>query len=154
MSKFIERYIEEKHTLAELRSQFRAVHLEALRDRMESHLLGWGVIGDPLRSRSCYDTEQWAQEMLHHLDEPVVQSFALDQVPASLSLRLEKEAKAALEHDSVTWDDEVEGVVDQDAPACPDVHTLSDDQLCDYIDLAITASVARSARSGDREKLL
>ena len=140
MNQFIERYYEEKLSLAALRSQFRAVHLESLRDRIQSHLLGWGVIGDTMCARSHYDAEQWALEMLHHLDDPVTQSFGLDTVPREIGTRLEDQARAALEHDSVTWDDSVDGVVDHDAAPCAPVETMTDDELCDYIDDSIKES--------------
>jgi hypothetical protein len=78
--------------------------------------------------------------MDRHLLDPVTQDFGLGAAAHTWSSRLEKEAIAALEHDSVTWADGTEGVVDHDAPACADVTTMTDDDLCEYVDFAVKES--------------
>jgi hypothetical protein len=134
---------DEQRSLAELRSEFRASALANLRAQYTSHHeLGWSMTGDPAASRPRYSAEQWAYEMDRHLLDPVTQDFGLGAAH-QWSSRLEKEAVAALEHDSVTWADGTEGVVDHDAPACADVTTMSDDDLCEYVDYAVKESQCR-----------
>ena len=132
---------DEQRTYAELREAFRAAHLAMLRDQYSGyHPLGWAMVGDPARARDKYDAEGWSFEMLHHLDAPVTQDFGLTEARNTWSARLEKEAQAALAHDSVTWNDDVAGVADTDAPPCADVGAMTDDELCDYIDRSIKES--------------
>jgi hypothetical protein len=130
-----------QRSYAALRAEFRASALAALRDQYAGHHpVGWLMIGDSAHARDRYDAESWSFEMLHRLDEPVTQDFGLDSVPAAVSVKLEEQAQAAALHESVTWDDSVSGVCDHDAPPCQDVHTMTDVQLCDYIDAAIKES--------------
>jgi hypothetical protein len=131
---------DEQRSLSELRSEFRDQALANLRDQYAGyHPCGWAMIGDPARARDKYSAEEWSFEMLHHLDDPVTQDFGLGAAHR-WSSRLEKEAQAAIAHDSVTWDDSVAGVADADAPACADVTTMTDDELADYVDLSIRES--------------
>jgi len=141
---------DEQRSLAELRSEFRASALANLRAQYTSrHQVGWNIIGDPATARPRYSAEQWAMEMDRHLLDPVTQDFGLGAAdPYSYptfywAQKLEKQAQAALEHDSVTWADGTEGVVDHDAPACADVTTMSDDDLCEYVDYAVKESQCR-----------
>ena|SRR6202140_4142333 len=131
---------DEQRTYAELREEFRAANRERIHDNLLTHPLGWGVLGDPSKSRVRFTAEEWSLQMLFHLDAPVTQDFGLGDVPAKFIARIEAQVRAALEHDSVTWDDSVPGVVDHDAPPCCDVGAMSDDELCDYIDTAIKES--------------
>lgn len=131
---------EEQRSLSELRAEFRAANRERLHDQMLSHPIGWGVIGDPRYARSLYTPEQWAIVMFNHMDSPVTQDFGLDCVPMALWLRLEKQAIDTLHHTAVTWDDSIAGVCDHEAPPCPPVSTMTDEELCDYIDSAIKDS--------------
>lgn len=128
---------DEQRSYAELRKEFRLTHRQSLIDQMSTHPLGWGIIGDPLRARDRYTAEEWAIELDHHLLTPVIQDFSLDRVPVEMWDRLAKLAHNSLLHESVTWDDEVEGVVDHDAPPCPPVDTLTDEQLCQYVEDSI-----------------
>ena len=131
---------EEQRSYAELRDEFRQTALVNLRGQFNSHHeLGWSMIGDPARSRARYSPEEWVKEMLLRLDEPVTQEFGLDDIPFTVSVKLEQQAQAAMLHESATWSDEVSGVVDHDAPAC-DLAAMSDDQVCDYIADAIERS--------------
>lgn len=132
---------DEQRSLAELRAEFRADNLARIRSRFEGyHPVGWQMIGDSSRARDHYSAEQWAIEMLRRLDAPVTQDFGLQDAPLSVEADLAELADAALLHDSVTWDDSVPGVHDHDAPPCADVHTMTDEQLCTYIDSAIEES--------------
>jgi len=134
-------HADEQRSLAELRSEFRSEALSNLRAQYAGrHPIGWQMIGDPATARDHYSAEQWAMELDCHLLAPVEQDFGLSIVPDSVSVRMEKEAIAALEHDSVTWADGTEGVVDHDAPACCDVGRMTDEELCDYVDEAIKES--------------
>ena len=69
-----------------------------------------------------------------------MQDFGLADVPMALSEKVEDLAQKALLHDDVTWEDSVDGVTDHDAPACPDVLRMSDEDLCSYVDAAIKGS--------------
>jgi|ERR1700733_7715324 len=132
---------DEQRTYAELRSEFRAATLAFIRANYAGyHPLGFAMIGDPTRARDHYSAEEWSFEMLHRLDSPVTQDFGLTEARFTWSTRLEKEAQAALAHDSVTWDDSVAGVADADAPPCADVTTMTDDDLCEYVDRSIRES--------------
>jgi hypothetical protein len=132
---------DEQRSLAELRSEFRLDALDNLRSQyVGHHPIGWAMIGDPSRARDKYTAEEWSFEMLHRLDDPVTQDFGLTEARYTWSSRLEKEAQAALAHDSVTWDDSVAGVADADAPPCADVTTMTDDDLCEYVDRSIRES--------------
>jgi hypothetical protein len=132
---------DEQRSLAELRSEFRDQALANLRDQYAGyHPCGWAMIGDPARARDKYSAESWSFEMLHRLDDPVTQDFGLTEARHTWSTRLEKEAQAALAHDSVTWDDSVAGVADSDALACADVTHMTDEELCEYVDAAIKES--------------
>lgn len=123
----------------ELRAEFRAMRRAEIHSQLQSHPCRWGVLADgPARDR--FDTTHWAMEMMHRLDSPVTQDFGLIEVPRSLGERLETLAHKAILHDSVTWDDSVEGTVDHDAPPCADVTTMTDSELCDYVDRAIQES--------------
>jgi hypothetical protein len=143
---------DEQRSLAELRSEFRASALASLRSQYTSHhQMGWSMTGDPAASRPHYSSEQWAYEMDRHLLDPVTQDFGLGAAH-TWSARLEKEAIAALEHDSVTWADGTEGVVDHDSPACADVTTMSDDDLADYVDRSIKESEALTCDLCEKKK--
>jgi len=133
---------DEERSYAELRSEFRAASLAFLRASYADyrHQLGWDVIGDPATARAHYSAEQWRDQMLLRMDAPVEQDFGLTEAQHTWSARLEKEAQAALAHEQVTWDDSTAGVVDHDAPPCADVTTMSDDDLCDYVDRSIKES--------------
>ena len=132
---------EEQRSLAELRSEFRTTNLVRLRNLYEGqHPLGWDMVGDPYYARDRYDAAAWAHEMLVRLDAPCSQDFGLGDVPTKLSIQLEELAERSLLHESVTWDSDVEGVVDHDAPPCGPVAGMSDDELCDYVTNAIELS--------------
>jgi len=132
---------DEQRSLSELRSEFRSTALYNLQSQYAGHHpVGWNMVGDPTRSRNHYDAEHWSFELLHHLNAPVTQDFGLAAVPRVIAIRLSAQAAAALEHDSVTWSDNVSGVTDHDAPACVDVTSMSDDDLCEYVDTAIRES--------------
>jgi hypothetical protein len=134
---------DEQRSLAELRSEFRSESLANLRSQYAGkHELGWNIIGDPETSRSHFTPEQWAYEMDRHLLSPVSQDFGLNDVPSATSVKLEKQAQAALSHDEVTWSDDTEGVVEHDAPACCEVGQMTDEQLCEYVDRSIKESEA------------
>jgi hypothetical protein len=133
---------DEQRTYAELREEFRAANLQRIRSEFcGQHPLGWNMIGDPSTARDRYTAEQWAMEMLDRLDDPCRQDFGLTSNHANrLGARLEKQAQAALDHDSVTWPEGTDGTADADAPACCDVGAMTDEELCDYIDTAIQGS--------------
>jgi hypothetical protein len=132
---------DEQRNLAELRSEFRSDALVNLRSQYAGHHpIGWNMVGDSATARDRYSPEQWAMEMDRHLCDPVTQDFGLGAVPPAISARLEKQAAAALAHDSVTWAEGTEGTRDHDAPACADVTTMSDDELCAYVDRSIKES--------------
>jgi hypothetical protein len=127
---------DEQRTYAELRSEFRATHLSSLRLEMHSHSHGLMRIGDLLPS----DPLARALALDSAMCAPVRQDFGLDFAPAKLGSDLESLAQKSLLHESVTWDDSVSGVTDHDAPPCPDVTSMTDDDLCDYVDYAIKES--------------
>jgi len=132
---------DEQRSLAELRSEFRAQHLADLRSQYAGyHPVGWAMIGDPEMSRSQFTAHEWSEQMLRWLDAPCTQDFGLPAVPAATVDRLYKLAEESLLHESATWDSSVDGVTDHDAPPCADVLTMTDEQLCTYIDQAIEAS--------------
>lgn len=128
---------EEQRSYAELREEFRAAHLIDLRSQMSKHPIGWGVIGEPGRSRAHYDSESWAREMLRHLDTPVNQTFALDRVPESVWKQMAEQAEKSLLHESVTWSDDVGGVVDHDAAPCAPIESMTEEEICNYVEAAI-----------------
>lgn len=132
---------DEQRSYAELRSEFRSEALANLRAQFSgTHPLGWNMIGDSTTARDKYSADDWAYEMLCRLDGHVQQDFGLREVKLTWSARLEKEAQAALLHESATWDDSVSGVTDHDAPACPPVELMTDDQICDYVNKSIEDS--------------
>jgi len=57
-----------------------------------------------------------------------------------LSVRLENLAKESVLHESATWDDSVAGVTDHDSPACAPVESMTDDEICDYVNKSIEDS--------------
>jgi hypothetical protein len=127
---------DEQRTYAELRSEFRAAHLADLRLEMHPHSHGLMRIGDLLPSSPIDRVRALDSAM----SAPVRQDFGLDSAPAKLGSDLESLAQKSLLHESVTWDDSVSGVTDHDAPPCPDVTTMTDDQLCDYVYYSIKES--------------
>ena len=140
MREMVTPHPEEDVSPAILREQFREDHRLNLRSQMSKHPLGWGVIGDTETARDKFSGEGWAREILRCLDSPVSQDFGLDNVPFTVSIRLEEQAQRSILHESVTWDDETEGVVDHDAPECQDVREMTDDELADYVDRSIRES--------------
>ncbi len=135
----IQPHPEEQRSYAELRAEFRASALANLRAQMKRHPSGYLYIGED-RIRRDFTAAEWAQVMLRHLDASVTQDFGLLDAPSKLEAELADLAEKSLLHESVTWDDSVAGVTDHDAPPCSDVSTMSDDQLCDYVDSAIKES--------------
>lgn len=132
---------DEQRTYAALRSEFRALALARIRDSYTgSHPLGWAMTGDPLYARDRYTAEEWSYILDRRLCDPVTQDFGLDAAPSTLGDELEELAQRAVLHDSVTWDDSVHGVTDHDAPPCAPVNTMTDDDICDYVDHAIKES--------------
>jgi hypothetical protein len=127
---------DEQRTYAELRSEFRAAHLADLRSQMHPHSHGLWRIGYLLST----DPELRARALDSAMCAPVRQDLGLDFAPAKLGSELESLAQKSLLHESVTWDDSVSGVTDHDAPPCPDVASMTDDDLCDYVDYAIKES--------------
>jgi hypothetical protein len=127
---------DEQRSYAELRSEFRATHLAALRLEMHLHSHGLMRIGDLLSS----SPPDRVRALDAALCAPVRQDFGLDAVPARFGSDLESLAQKSLLHESVTWDDSVSGVTDHDAPACADVTTMTDYQLCEYVNHAIKES--------------
>jgi hypothetical protein len=127
---------DEQRSYAELRSEFRATHLADLRSQMQPHSHGLMRIGDLLPS----SPPERSRALDGALCDPVRQDFGLDSVPTRFGPELESLAQKALLHESVTWDDSVSGVTDHDAPPCPDVTSMTDDDLCDYVDYAIKES--------------
>lgn len=136
----IQPHPEEQRSYAELREEFRAEHTSNLRAQMSSHHRGWCVIGDPESSRVHFTASQWARELDKHLCEPVTQDFGLNSVPQAMWEWLEDLASKSLLHDSVTWEDSVEGVVDHDASPCPPVESMTDYEICEYVDRSIKES--------------
>ena len=140
---------ERQRSYAELRSEFRAQRLEDLRSQMSKHQLGWGVVGDPEKSRVHYTAEQWCREMLLRLDDPVTQDFGLGDLSIDdvnlLGALLESLAQESEEFERVTWPPGTEGTVDHDAPALEQpVAAMSDEALCDYVEMSIIESEATS----------
>jgi hypothetical protein len=131
---------EQQRTYFELREEFRRDNQERIHSQLKSHPVGWGVLGDSELARDRYSAGDWAKSLLAHLDAPVVQDFGLRDVPFTESVRIEKLAKESLLHDSVTWEDGTEGVVDHDAPPCEDVTTMTDERLFEYVDRSIEES--------------
>jgi hypothetical protein len=131
---------EVERSYAELREEFRATHLADLRSQFADHKYArrWNWIKE-LGERYPSPVD-WALEMLKRLDAPVKLDFGLSETPESLGEKLNKQAIAALEHEQVTWDDSVEGVVDHDAAPMPDHRTLTDDEICDYVEREIERS--------------
>jgi len=128
---------DERRAYLDLREEFRSENKKRIHERLKSHPVGWGVLGDSEIARDRYNANEWRDEMLKRMDAPVVQDFGLTDVPFTLSVRLEKQAQASSLHDSVTWE---EGE-DQDAPACKDVSTMTDDEIADYVEKSIKESV-------------
>lgn len=127
---------EEQRTYAELRTEFRADNLERIRSEFAGqHPVGWNMIGDPTTARDGYSASQWRDEMLKRMDEPVIQDFGLSEVPLSVWIKMADQAVNAEYHDSVTWE---EGE-DQDASPC-DLSSMSEDEICDYVDREIRES--------------
>lgn len=127
---------DEQRTYAELREEFRSDNLERIRGEfLGKHPVGWNMVGDPTTARDRYNAVSWCRGMLARLDAPVIQDFGLGSVPGIFSMRLEKQAQAAVAHDSVTWD---EGE-DQDSPAC-DLENMTDEEIAEYVDRSIRES--------------
>jgi hypothetical protein len=127
---------DEERPLHELRSEFRADNLARIRSEFRGqHPLGWNMIGDPATARDKYTAEEWAAEMDLHLCALVTQDFSLSTVPSSLGVRVEKLAQESITHDLVSHP----GGVEHDAPAC-DLASMTDDQVCAYVDAAIHAT--------------
>lgn len=126
---------DEESPLAQLRSEFRASNRERIHDALLTHPCGWGVLGDPSKSRACFSAEEWSFEMLFHLDDAVTQDFGLSAVPSALGARIEKLAGDSVYHDLVSHP----GGVEHDSAPC-DIAAMTDDEICDYVDQSIKES--------------
>ena len=132
---------DEQRSYAELRAEFRAAALSNIRSQFGGrHPLGWDMAGNPEYARDRYTASEWCYQMCRHLDEAIEQNFGLDLVPDSLWSKLCKLAKESLHHESATWNDSTEGVIDHDAPACSDVGAMTDNQISDYVESSIRES--------------
>jgi hypothetical protein len=131
---------EQERSYAEMRDEYRAQNLQRIRGLLKDYRLNgvkMKLMGRPLDLQG----EARSKALLAALDEPVTQDFGLGDVPMELSVKLEDLAQESVAHDSVTWDDSVEGVVDHDAPEILiPVEKMTDEELLLYVDTAIENS--------------
>lgn len=142
--KEIQPHPEIERSYYELREEFRAQALENLRNRFNArHVQGWNSIVER-PSRQMYTARGWALEMVRRLGECSggVSSldFGLARCPNGLGEKIEALAEKADLHETVTWAADVEGVIDHDAPFLSDLESMTDDEICDYVDRAIERS--------------
>lgn len=139
----IQPHPEIRRSYYELRQEFRAQALENLRNRFNAkHIRGWNAIVERA-SRQMYTARAWALEMVRRVGEcsPITTlDFGLKRCPPALGQKIEGLAEKADLHESVTWASNVEGVIDHDAPWMPDPDTMTDDEICDYVESAIEFS--------------
>jgi hypothetical protein len=139
----------EEKSYYELREQFRAENQARIQRMLRDHEVrrynektgewdivvktGFKVMGDTLG----FSPEERGAAMLTDLNtRPVDQLFGLDMVPDYLIDKVEELSAETEVFDKVN----IPGGVEHDAPACPPVETMTEQEICEYVDRAVEDS--------------